>query len=133
MTEKEEPSWKEGLVKRFVDAIIKKIEGNNDFKQKAELLVKTNPETMKAMSDLSEQQVDAISTAVWAGEQFPSLKPLSQLMTEMAAWSPSKKGERAKQLTATMISEHTSVVPMALQPNMQGNQKGKEKTKEMEN
>jgi hypothetical protein len=128
MSEPQKPSLKE----RLFDAIIRKIEGNNDFKQKADLLVKTNKDTIKTMSDLSEQQVDAIATGQWVGKQFPSMKPLAELMLEFAAWSPSKKGERAKQLTATMISEHTSVIPMALQPNMQGNQQKQKKEKEME-
>jgi hypothetical protein len=123
MSEAPKPSLKE----RLFDAIIRKIEGNNDFKQKADLLVKTDKNTIKTMSDLSEQQVDAIATGQWVGKQFPSMKPLAELMLEFAAWSPSKKGERAKQLTATMISEHTSVIPMALQPNMQGNQTKKNK------
>jgi hypothetical protein len=122
-----EVAKKPSLKDRLLEAIIRRIEGTNDFKQKAELLVKSNPETIKSMSDLSENQVDAIATAQWVGLQFPSMKPLATLMTEFAAWSPSKKGERAKQLTATMISEHTNVIPMALQPNMQGNQNKKER------
>lgn len=123
MPEPAKPSLKD----RLLEAIIKKIEGNNDFKQKADLLVKSNPDTIKTMSDLSDQQVDAIATAQWIGENFPSMKPLQDLMMSHAAWSPSKKGERAKQLTATMISEKTSVVPMALQPQMAGNPTKKSK------
>lgn len=129
MTEKAKPSLKD----RMIEAIIRRIEGTDNFKQKAELLVKENPETIKAMSDLSEQQVDAIATAQWVGNQFPSMKPLATLMMDFAAWSPSKKGERAKQLTATMISEHTSVVPMALQPNMAGKESKKKKDEKNEN
>lgn len=122
---------KQSLKDRLLEAIIKRIEGSNDFKQKSDLLVKSNPATIKTMSDLSETQIDAISTGVWIGDQFASMKPLQSLMLEFAAWSPSKKGERAKQLTATMISEHTNVVPMALQPSMGGNQ-NKKKNKEVE-
>lgn len=122
MTEPQKPSLKD----RIIEAIIRKIEGSNDFKQKAELLVKSNPETVKTMSDLSEAQIDGIATAQWVGAQFPSMKPLATLTLEFAAWSPSKKGERAKQLTATMISEHTNVVPTVLQPLQQQKKKQKE-------
>ncbi len=127
MTEAKKPSIKD----RLLEAIIKRIEGNNDFKQKADLLVRSNIDTVKTMSDLSENQIEAIASSQWIGEQFPSMKPLAELLKEHAFWSPSKKGERAKQLTATMISEHTNVVPMALQPSMQGNPKQK-KNKEVE-
>lgn len=127
MSETPKPSLKD----RLLEAIIRRIEGVNDFKQKAELLVKSNKDTIKTMSDLTDPQVDAVATTQWMAAQFPSLKPLGDLMMEYAAWSPSKKGERAKQLTATMVSEKNTVVPYAL-PTVTSASKKKEKEKEQD-
>ena len=101
-------------VKRIVNAIIKRIEGNDDPRHKYDYLTKPDTDNIKTMSVLAEGQVDSVAECSFLGASFPSLYPLASLSTTYAAWSPSKQGKRADQLTATMIQKEQSIIPTVL-------------------
>lgn len=115
------------FIERIKEAIIKRIEGGDDPRKKYDYLM--DPPNIKTSSILSEMQLDSVAECCFLGEQFPSLMPLKEFAVELARWSPSKAGKGREQLTATMISTETHVVPMAMQ---QITEKGKEKKKEKE-
>ena len=116
---------------RIIESVIKRIEGGDDPRRKYDYLTKLDEETMKSLANLSESQLDSMAECCWLGETFPSLMPLKDLVVELAKWSPSKGGKRAEQLTATMISQETHVVPTILNSQFQDGKKKKEKeTKE---
>lgn len=118
---------KPSFIERAKEAIIKRIEGGEDPRRKYDYLM--DPPNIKTSSILSEMQLDSVAECCFLGEQFPSLYPLKEFSVELAKWSPSKGGKGREQLTATMISTETHVVPMALQ---QIAEKSKEKKKEKE-
>jgi len=116
--------------RRIMEAIIKRIEGQDDPKKKFDYLM--DPPNIKTSSILSEIQLDSVAECSWLGDSFPSLLPLKDLAVELAKWSPSKTGKGREQLTATMISEHKEILPMAFQNVMSGKEKKKKKEKETE-
>lgn len=122
MTEQIKPSF----IDRVKEAVIKLIEGGDDPRRKYDYLM--DPPNIKTSSILSETQLDSVAECCFLGETFPSLEPLKNFSIELARWSPSKAGKGRDQLTATMISQETHVVPMALQQiNDQSKQKKKDK------
>lgn len=119
------------FIKRIADAVVKRIEGGDDPRRKYDYLTKLDPDTVKSLSNLSEGQLDSIAESCFLGDAFPSLLPLKDFAVGLAMWSPSKAGKRADQLTATMISQETHVVPTVLsQMNEAGKKKDKGKEKE---
>lgn len=115
------------FIDRLLEAIIKKISGD-DPQHKYDYLTKLKPDTVKSLAVLSDQQLDSTAECKFLGGNFPSFAPLSDFVTELAYWSPSKQGKRAEQVTATMISQETHVVPTVLN-QMQQEKKKKDKEK----
>lgn len=113
------------LIERVVEAVIKRIEGGDDPRKKYDYLTKLDEQTLKSLAILTEGQMEGMAECDYLGGAFPSLLPLQQLTSSLAHWSPSKAGKRAEQLTATMISQETHVVPMALQQAVGGEKKNK--------
>ena len=111
----------------FLQSIKKIIEGGDDPRRKYDYLM--DPPNIKTSSILTEGQLDSVAECVFLGDNFPSLVPLKKFSEELAGWTPSKAGKGREQLTATMISTETHVVPMALQ---QITDKSKKKEKEVE-
>lgn len=126
MTEEKE---KKSVAKRILDAIIKRIEGQDDPRRKFDYLM--NPPNIKTSAILTESQLDSVAECTWLGEQFPSLLPLKLLAVELANWSPSKAGKGREQLTATMISEHKEIIPMSVSQLIDKKDK-KKREKELE-
>ena len=118
---------KKSLFDRIMEAVVKRIEGQDDPKKKFDYLM--DPPNVKTSSILSDTQLDSVAESSWLGDSFPSLMPLKELAVELAVWSPSKTGKGREQLTATMISEHKEILPMAFQ-NVSGEKKKKKKEKE---
>ena len=112
---------------RIIESVIKRIEGGDDPRRKYDYLTKLDEETVKSLANLSESQLDSMAECCFLGETFPSLMPLKDLAVELAKWSPSKGGKRAEQLTATMISQETHVVPTILNSQFQDGKKKKDK------
>lgn len=125
MTEKQNKS----RIDRIFEAIIKRIEGQDDPRKKFDYLM--DPPNIKTSAILSEQQLDSVAECCWLGESFPSLLPLKFLAVELANWSPSKTGKGRDQLTATMISEHKEIIPMTVSQILDKKDK-KKREKELE-
>ena len=117
------------IVNRFIEALIKKVEGGDDPRKKYDYLTKLDQDTVKSLAILSEGQLDSIAECGFLGKEFPSMDPLKTFSEGLAQWSPSKAGKRAEQLTATMISQETHVIPTILNSQLQSDSK-KKKDKE---
>lgn len=111
----------------ILQSIKKIIEGGDDPRRKYDYLM--DPPNIKTSSILTEGQLDSVAECCFLGNHFPSLTLLKTFSEELAGWTPSKAGKGREQLTATMISTETHVVPMALQ---QLTDKTKKKEKEGE-
>ena len=120
-----EPSEMDKQLERIIEAVIKRIEGGDDPRKKYDYLTKLDEETIKSLSNLTETQLDGMAECCWLGETFPSLMPLKDFVIELAHWTPSKAGKRAEQLTATMISQETHVIPTILNSQLQSDGKKK--------
>lgn len=116
---------KKDLFTRILEAVIKRIEGQDDPRRKFDYLM--DPPNIKTSSILTETQLDSVAECCWLGETFPSLEPLKFLAVELAKWSPSKTGKGREQLTATMITEKQSIIPMSINQMLDGKKKKKEK------
>ena len=125
MMEKTQPK---SMVDRILEAIIKRIEGQDDPKKKFDYLM--DPPNIKTSAILTESQLDSVAECCWLGESFPSLLPLKQLAVELANWSPSKTGKGREQLTATMISEHKEIIPMSVSQLIEKKDKKKKEKEE---
>lgn len=112
-----------------MQAIIKKISGD-DPRQRYDFLTKLDEKTVKSLSNLSDLQLDSIAESEFLGNTFLSLSPLKNFAIGLAYWSPSKQGKRAEQVTATMISQETHVVPTVLSQQSQDKKKKDKKEKE---
>lgn len=119
---------KKSVTERIMEAIIKRIEGGDDPRRKYDYLM--DPPNIKTSSILTDVQLDSTAECCFLGEQFASLLPLKEFVVELANWSPSKKGTGREQLTATMISTETHVVPMAMQAMTSEKNKKDKKQKE---
>lgn len=117
--------------KRIMEAIIHRIEGNDDPTQKYDYLM--DPPNIKTSAILSDSQVESVAESCYLGATFPSMQPLAQLSVELANWSPSKQGKAREQLTATMIGIETNVVPTVLQAPASSGGKKEKKEKQEEN
>jgi len=115
---------------RVIEAVIKRIEGSEDPRRKYDYLTKLDDETVKSLANLSESQLDSMAECCFLGETFPSLMPLKEFAIGLAKWSPSKGGKRAEQLTATMISQETHVVPTILNAQSDSQKKKEKETKD---
>ena len=104
----------DNFINRLAEAIIKRIEGDDGEQGRLDYLTKPDHNKIKTMSDLSDSQVDSIAESDFLAQAFPSLAPLQSLTRNYAEWSPSKKGKRAEQVTATLINRETSIVPTVL-------------------
>jgi hypothetical protein len=125
MTQQTKPS----IFDRIVEAVIKRLEGGDDPRRKYDYLM--DPPNIKTSSILSDTQLDGVAESTFLGETFPSLEPLKAFSVELARWSPSKAGKAREQLTATMISQETHVIPTVLSQQAQA-QSGKKDKKEKE-
>lgn len=123
MTEQEQP---QSIAQRVINAVLKRIEGGDDPRKKYDYLSKPDKDTIKTLSILTDQQVDSVAECVFLGRTFPSLMPLTDISLELAHWSPSKKGVGREQLTQTMISQETNIIPTVLNQPSGQNQKDKE-------
>lgn len=123
----EEASVFNEQMNRVIEAIIKRIEGADDPRKKYDYLTKLDDETVKSLAILSEGQLDSIAECNFLGYAFPSLMPLRNFAIGLAQFSPSKAGKRAEQLTATMISQETHVVPTVLSQMQESSKKKKDK------
>lgn len=117
------------IVKRLLEAIVKRIEGGDDPRRKYDYLAKLDDETVQTLSTLTDNQIDSVAECAWLASAFPSMGPLDKFGNTLAHWSPSKQGKRADQITATMINQQTHVIPTLLNQPSQPNNK-KEKSKE---
>ena len=124
-----EPSEMDKQLDRIIEAVIKRIEGGDDPRKKYDYLTKLDHDTVKSLAILSEVQLESIAECGYLGGAFPSMIPLKDFSEGLAQWSPSKAGKRAEQLTATMISQETHVIPTILNSQLQSDGK-KKKDKE---
>lgn len=122
-----EPSEMDRQLDRIIEAVIKRIEGGDDPRKKYDYLTKLDKDTVKSLAILSEGQLDSIAECNFLGKAFPSMNPLKDFSEGLAQWSPSKAGKRAEQLTATMISQETHVVPAVLNSQLNDGKKSKGK------
>jgi len=130
--EKKETDFDE-QISRIIEAVIKRIEGGDDPRKKYDYLTKLDNDTVKSLAILSEGQLESIAECNFLGQFFPSLAPLQDFSKGLAEWSPSKAGKRAEQLTATMISQETHVIPTILNSQLQSDgKKKKDKEKNQE-
>lgn len=128
--QKSKPLNYDEIVKRLVEAVIKRLEGGDDPRKKYDYLAKLDDETLKTMSVLTESQIDSVAECSWLASTFPSMMPLKNFGESLAGWSPSKGGRRADQVTATMISQETHVVPQLINSNPAKPDNKKEKKKD---
>lgn len=122
----ETPDVFDKFTEELLAAIIKKIAGD-DPQHKYDFLTKLNDETVKSLAILSDSQLDSTAECHFLGSNFPSLTPLADLVKELAYWSPSKQGKRSDQVTATMISQETHVVPTIITQQQKDKKKKEEK------
>lgn len=119
---------KQSITERVVEAVIKRLEGGDDPRRKYDYLM--DPPNIKTSSILSDTQLDGVAESTFLGETFPSLEPLKAFSVELARWSPSKAGKAREQLTATMISQETHVVPTMISQQAQSGKKDKKEEKQ---
>lgn len=115
------------IVNRILLAVVKMLEGGDDPQRKYDNLTKMNHDTVKTMANLSETQIDSAAESSFLGNTFLSLTPLKIFAVGHAQWSPSKQGKRAEQVTATMISQETHLVPTLLEQQKKDKKNRKEK------
>lgn len=90
------------IIRRILEAIIRKIEGvKGDIKRQLDYLI--NPENLRTMSRLSEEQVQAVNECVWIGEAFPQFEGLKLLGLGLAWWRISLEGKGREEVTSTML------------------------------
>lgn len=88
---------------RILNAVIARIEGvKEDIKRRLDYL--TNPDNIKTMSRLTEEQVQAVNECCWLAENFPEFNGLKQLALGMANWRISLDGKGREEAVSTMMT-----------------------------
>lgn len=89
------------LKERFVEAVIKRIEGSKDIRKKLDYLMK--PDYIETSSVLTFEQIDALTAMIQIGTMFNTLSPLKDYARLFASWTPSKDGSAREQLVKVMM------------------------------
>lgn len=111
-------------IERFMEALIKRVEGSKDIRKKLDYLMK--PDYIETSSILSSNQVDAVATMIQLGDMYPTLEPLKSFARLFATWTPSTDGKARDQLERVMMQVAPEQPPNVTTINTGGSKGGEE-------